>query len=111
MICRGEPTVTVDEHSQFRATCGGRQGFGSTPQEALERLSSQLGDDVVAPIVIWPYNRGDIYFTAAQHQRLQELRSKRPHLSQREVVELEQLLEAEFEAAIQRTQALPLVKS
>ncbi|HZT40948.1 MAG TPA: hypothetical protein VFA07_02100 [Chthonomonadaceae bacterium] len=99
------------EKAQFRATAGAQQGFGATPQEALNALMSVLPDDVPTPIVIWPYNRGDAFFTDAQQARLQELNSRRNTLTDSEREELERLIEASFEATIARTQTLPLVKS
>jgi hypothetical protein len=99
------------EDAQFRASAGEQQGFGATPQEALNALMSLLPNDAPTPIVIWPYNRGDAFFTEAQHARLQELKSRLERLSEAEREELERLVEASFDATIARTQALPLVKS
>lgn len=99
------------ETARFRATAGAQQGFGATPQEALDTLLSRLPDGLTAPIVIWPYNRGDAFFTDAQQARLQELKRRRDALTEAEREEWERLVEASFEAAIARTQALPLVKS
>ena len=64
------------ENAQFRAMAGAKQGFGVTPQEALNALMAVLPADATTPIVIWPYNRGDVYFTSAQQTRLQELKSR-----------------------------------
>jgi hypothetical protein len=98
------------EHG-FRATSGVQQAWGSTPQEALNALMLRLSQDAPAPIVIWPYNRGDAFFTEAQQTRLQELKSRRDTLTPEERAEWEQLVEASFDATIARTQALPLAKS
>jgi hypothetical protein len=99
------------ENAQFRATAGAQQGFGATPQTALDALMARLPADAPMPIVIWPYNRGDAFFTDAQQARLQELKGRRDTLTAAEREEWEQLVEAEFDATIARTQALPLVKS
>ncbi|MDQ2730700.1 MAG: hypothetical protein M3Y56_03495, partial [Armatimonadota bacterium] len=56
--------------AKFRAVTGASEGFGTTPQEALSALMESLTDDALAPIVILPYNRGDTFFTDAQHTRL-----------------------------------------
>ena len=96
---------------QFRATAGAAQEFGATPQDALNALMSRLPPDAPLPIVIWPYNQGDVYFSAAQQARLEELKSRRNTLSGAEREEWEQLVEASFDATIARTQALPVVKS
>ena len=94
------------EDAQFRATAGEKQGFGVTPQEALSALISLLPGDAPTPIVIWPYNRADAYFTDAQQVRLQELKSRRDTLTDAERKELERLVEAAFDATVARTQAL-----
>ncbi len=99
------------ETAQFRATAGTVQGFGATPQEALQALMERLPTAPPAPIIIWPYNRGDVFFTDEQHTRLQELKSRRDTLSEFEREELELLVETEFDAAIARTRTLPQVKS
>lgn len=95
----------------FRATSGSEQDFGATPQEALNSLMTRLSGNAPTPIVIWPYNRGDAFFSQAQQERLQELKSRRDTLSQAEKQEWELLVEASFDATISRTQALPIVKS
>src|SRR5438132_1040124 len=97
--------------AQFRATAGAQQAFGTTPQEAVSALMSLLPADPPTPIVIWPYNRGDTFFTDAQQARLQELRSRRDTLTETEREEWERLVEASFDATLVRTQVLPLVKS
>src|SRR5258706_15620902 len=99
------------ETAQFRATVCDRQGFGKTPHEALKALMRQLPDEPPGPIVIWPYNRADAYFTEAQHARLEELKGKRDALTAEESEELEHLIESAFDATIKRTQAIPVVKS
>ncbi|HLK60787.1 MAG TPA: hypothetical protein VKU00_29760 [Chthonomonadaceae bacterium] len=103
--------MSLQETAQFRATAGAQQGFGATPQEALAALIACLPHDAPTPIVIWPYNRGDAFFTDAQQARLQELKSRRETLTKEESEELERLIEASFDAMIARTQTLPLVKS
>jgi hypothetical protein len=95
----------------FRATAGGVQDFGATPQDALNSLLKRLSGDALTPIVIWPFNRGDAFFSEAQQQRLQELKSRRDTLSEAEQQEWEHLVEASFDSTISRTQALPIVKS
>jgi hypothetical protein len=99
------------ETARFRACSGDRQGFGATPQEALNALTDHLPNDAMTPIVIWPYNRGDAFFTEAQQARLQELKARQESLNPTEREELEHLVEAAFEATIARTQTLQNVKS
>src|SRR5262245_44362246 len=104
---------TMDQRvtAQFRATAGEQQAFGATPQEARHALMALLPDDEATPIVIWPYNRGDSFFTETQQARLQELKSRRHSLTEAEREEWERLVEASFDATVARTQTLPLVKS
>jgi hypothetical protein len=90
------------ETARFRATVGERQAFGATPQEALAGLMTAPSDDTEGPIVIWPYNRGDAFFTDAQQARLRELKLRVPSLTPIERAELEGLVEAAFDATIGR---------
>jgi len=99
------------ETAKFRATTGPKEAFGTTPQEALNTLLQYLSGDSYTPIVIWPYNIGDAYFTDAQQARLQELKSCQETLSAAEDAELEGLIEASFDATISRTKALTPVKT
>ncbi len=98
------------ESARFRATTGPKEGFGTTPQEALNALMQHLSDNDYSPIVIWPYNLGDAYFTDAQQARLQELKSRQETLTAEERTELEGLIAASFDATIARTKALTPVK-
>jgi len=97
--------------AEFRATAGTIQAFGRTPQEALAALMQRLSGTASVPIVIWPYNRGDAFFTEERQARLQELKQRQEALTADEREELEELLAAAFEATVARTQALPVVKS
>jgi hypothetical protein len=95
--------------SKFRATAGTFQGCGTTPQEALAELIRRLPDGADLPIVIWPHNRGDAFFSELQQARLQELKGRREALTPEEQAELEDLIAAAFDATVARTQSLPLV--
>ena len=97
--------------AKFRATAGTHQGFGKTQQEALAALMQRLCVDAPVPIVIWPYNQGDAFFTERQQARLEELKQRQATLSAEERAELEELIAASFDATVARTQALPFVKS
>jgi hypothetical protein len=97
--------------ARFRATAGTVQGFGSTPQEALAALMQRLPGDASMPIVIWPYNLGDAFFTEGQQARLQELKQRQELLTAEERAEVEELIGASFDATGARTQALPFAKS
>ena len=99
------------ETARFRATSGTAEGFGRTPQEALNALMPQVSSDDTMPITIWPFNHGDRFFTDDQQSRLLELKGRRSSLTIAELAELESLVEASFDAAVSRTHALPPVKS
>ena len=99
------------DNAKFRATTGPKEGFGTTPQEALNALMQHLSGDAFSPIVIWPYNLGDAYFSDAQQARLQELKNRQETLAVEERMELEGLIEASFDATIARTKALTPVKT
>jgi hypothetical protein len=57
------------------------------------------------PIVIWPYNRGDAFFTDEQQDRLQALKQRQAALTAEERAELEELVAAAFDATVARAQA------
>src|SRR5947208_6181884 len=103
--------MEASETAGFRATAGDQQEFGATPQEALNALLARLSGDAQTPIVIWPYNRGDAFFSDAQQARLQELKSREGLLTRQERAELEELVAAAFDATLARTRTVPLVKS
>lgn len=104
--------IELEEAAQFRATAGDKQALGRTPSEALGNLLGNLStviptpDVVSTPIVIWPYNRGDKYWSEAQQQRMTSLRSRMETLTVAEREEWERLVEMSFDAAIARTQAV-----
>ena len=99
------------DQAHFRATTGPAQGFGATPQEALTALMKSVPQgDASLPIVIWPYNRGDAFFTDRQQARMQDLKARREFLTTEERAELERLVAEAFDATVARTQALPLTK-
>ena len=98
--------MTLQDSSRFRATTGTIEAFGATPQEALAALMPRLTGDPFSPIVIWPYNLGDAYFTDAQQARLQDLKTFQETLTAEEEAELESLIGAAFDAAVARVQAM-----
>ncbi len=102
---QAEQTETM-EPAQFCATVGKNRGLGRTPSEAVNNLLEHLGDAIPTPIVIWPYNRGDEYWSEAQQQRLLDLRSRSETLTMAEREEWEHLAETNLEAAIARTRSI-----
>jgi len=95
---RGEP--------RFRAIAGDRQSVGRTMGEALDALTADWGDDVPETAVLIQRFQPDAYFTQAQHDRVQELLSRRDSLAAAERAELEALIDAELAATVARTDRL-----
>lgn len=100
-----EQTETI-ETAQFCATVGKNRGLGRTPSEAVNNLLEHLGNTIPTPIVIWPYNRGDEYWSEAQQERMVDLRSRMEMLTVAEREEWERLVEMSFDTTIARTQAV-----
>jgi hypothetical protein len=99
------------EEAKYRAMAGPDQAFGTTPQEALNALMQSAPHAAALPIIIWPYNQGDAFFTEEQQARLQTLKQRGAVLTSEEHEELERLIASAFDATIARTQIPPLVKS
>ena len=100
---------TILSEAKYRAVAGKSQSFGITPQDTLSDLMQLAIIEDALPIVILPRNLGDAFFSQAQIDWLQELKSKRNVLTTEERTELATLIESAFDATIARTQALPLV--
>ena len=88
---------------RFRAICGDRESTGRTMGEALDALAASWSDIAGETAVLIQRVGGDRYFTDAQHQRLQELLSRRDSLSAPERSELEALIDAELDATVSRS--------
>jgi hypothetical protein len=90
----------------YRASSGNSQGIGPSPGDALSELMRKIDSTPTDPIIIWPYKRGDKFFTDSQQQRLEHLKSNRQNLTSDEIAELENLVRASFEATIARSHSL-----
>lgn len=88
--------------ARFRACAGDAQAFGATPVDAVRSLMAALPGDLETPIVIWPYNRGDAFFTDAQQAPLVELRGRGDLRTDSERAEWESLLASSFDATAAR---------
>lgn len=93
----------------YRAIAGAKHSEGRTVGEALDELTKQLGSYDAGTLVIVQNLRPDHFFTAQQQERLSELmghwRSARDNnaaLPTDEQAELENLIEAELQAALER---------
>jgi len=101
----------------YRASRGNQQAAGETPGQALDTLERlpavQEREEATGMLIIVQRFRPDAFFTAAQQARLQELMSRfhdacdtGQDLSPEEKQELERLVDAEWQAAIERGAAI-----
>ena len=97
----------------YRAIAGNVQSEGGTVGEALDALTSKLGESEGTTLVIVQRGRPDPYFSLAQQQRLEELmarwrlaRDGNASFSHDEQTELDRLVEAELRAAKERAAAM-----
>jgi hypothetical protein len=104
--------VGADEMA-FRALAARGQAMGRTPGEALDALTTQLGNEEADTLIILRNLGPDRFFTAEQRQRLEQLmvawraaRDGGNPLSTEELAELEHLVDAEVRAATERAAAL-----
>jgi hypothetical protein len=113
-------TITIVPESpgapatKYRAVAGKAQAVGKTAGEALDALTSQLGEDTESGMVlVVQFRRPDAFFTAEQQERLQQLmtrwreaRDSGGALPPEEQSELDALVEAELRASAARAAAL-----
>jgi hypothetical protein len=105
------------QNAVYRAICGEQQAAGVTPGEALDALEQLLatrgaGHDAGTVIIVQRF-RPDAFFTEQQQARLRELmdrfhaaRDSGQELPPEQKQELEALVHAEWQAAIQRAEAM-----
>ena len=98
--------------TRYRALAGERESVGRSVGEALDALTLQLRDDETGMLVVIQNLRPDAFFTAAQHQRLEELMSRwrtardnGRSLGEEEQAELQSLIDDELNAARLRAEA------
>jgi hypothetical protein len=100
------------ESAVYRARCRDWQAVGATPGaalDAIERLVAATREDGNGTVVIVQRFRPDAFFTSQQQARLQELMERfqvtlaaGKELATEERKELEALVDAEWQAAIDR---------
>jgi hypothetical protein len=105
------------EQTVYRAMCGAQQATGVTPGEALDLLedklaTQELGDNGNTVIIIQRF-RPDNFFITEQQLRLRELMDrfheatdKGEEFDSAKKQELETLVDAELQAAIERAEAI-----
>jgi hypothetical protein len=105
------------QHAVYRAICGEQQAAGVTPGEALDALERLLAtgaeEQEAGTVIIMQRFRPDMFFTEAQQTRLRELmdqfyaaRDSGQEFPPEHKQELETLVQAEWQAAIKRAEAL-----
>jgi hypothetical protein len=110
-------TVTPDSTSgtprMYRAIAGDRQAIGPTVGDAVNAVTEPAGDPAEMTVVVVQPMRPDRFFGAEQIHRLKELMTKwraamnaGTVLPADEQAELDDLVQAELEAMIERTKAL-----
>ncbi len=97
----------------FRAIAGGHQSSGKTAGAALDALTAQLPKEQSSTLIIVQQQKPDRFFTEEQTRRLTQLmakwraaRDRGGSLAPTEQTELEDLVEAEVEAAGKRAAAV-----
>ncbi|HAX77477.1 MAG TPA: hypothetical protein DCY88_16990 [Cyanobacteria bacterium UBA11372] len=97
----------------YRAIAGKVQATGTTAGEALDALTAQLEDSEFGALLIVQNFRPDRFFSAQQQKRLSELmsiwrtaRDRGDTLPLDQQAELDNLVQAELQAAIARTETL-----
>jgi hypothetical protein len=107
------PEKPNDASTSFRASAGKLHSTGRTPGEALDAISSQLGDSESNAVAVVLQMRPDRYFDEAQQTRLAGLmdrwraaRDSGSSLVPEEQAELDRLVAAELSGATQRATAL-----
>jgi hypothetical protein len=98
--------IQAAENSKFIARTGNLRAVGRTMDEALDALASQWGDITQTVPVIIQHFGPDRFFTQAQYDRMQELRTRIGTLSTRERTELNSLIDTELDATVARLDAL-----
>jgi hypothetical protein len=105
------PVFNANGDKSYRAIAGDRQSVGKTAGQALDGLTTLLGETNFSALLIIQSFNPDELFTTEQQKQLSELmnlwRAARDHgqtLSSKQT-ELESIVEAELKAATVRTSA------
>jgi hypothetical protein len=97
----------------FRASSCGRESVGKTPGAALDALTDQMQPSETSTLIVIQNHKADVFFTASQQDRLQELLNIREkcELSGNAMVpsersELESLIAQELDGTARRAAAM-----
>jgi hypothetical protein len=107
------PISTASGEKSYRAIAGDRQSVGKTAGQALDALTTLLGETEFSGLLIIQSFRPDRFFSAEQQERLSELmslwktaRDQGQELPLEQQMELDKLVETELQAATARTAAM-----
>ncbi|MBW4594443.1 MAG: hypothetical protein KME46_16425 [Brasilonema angustatum HA4187-MV1] len=107
------PIYDASGDKSYRAVAGDKQSIGKTAGQALDALTTQLGEDEFSALVLLQSFHPDQFFSAEQQKRLSDLmdlwrtaRDQGQSLSKELQAELDSLVEAELKAATARTASL-----
>jgi hypothetical protein len=107
------PTSNASGERSYRAIAGDKQSVGKTAGQALDALTTQLGEVEFRALLIIDNFHADQFFTNEQKQRLSDLmsmwrtaRDQGQTLSPEIQIELDNLVNAELNAATARTASL-----
>ncbi|MEH2236269.1 hypothetical protein [Nostoc sp.] len=107
------PIFDADGEKTYRAIAGDKHSVGKTAGQALDALTTQLGETEFSALLVIQNFSPDPFFSAKQQKRLSELmslwrlaRDQGQALPPAQQAELDTLVEAELRAAAARTAAL-----
>ena len=107
------PIFDASGERSYRAIAGDKQTVGKTAGQALDALTAQLGETEFSVLLLLQSFHPDQFFNIEQQKRLSELmdlwrkaRDEGQPLSQKLQTELDNLVEAELNAATARTASL-----
>jgi hypothetical protein len=107
------PTSNANGERSYRAIAGNKQSVGKTAGQALDALTIQLGEVEFRALLIIDNFHPDQFFTNEQKQRLSDLmsmwrtaRDEGQTLPPEIQLELDNLVDAELNAATARTASL-----
>lgn len=107
------PIASVNGEKSYRAIAGNKYSVGKTAGQALDRLTTQLGESGFTALLVIQNFNPDQFFGDDQQKRLSELmdlwrlaRDRGEILLPEQQIELDSLVDAELGAATARTAAL-----
>jgi hypothetical protein len=107
------PISNINGEKSYRAIAGDKQSTGKTEGQALDSLTTQLGETEFSGMLIIQNCHPDSFFSADQQKRLSELmnhwriaRDQGQELPIEQQAELDSSVEAELKAATTRTEIL-----